>query len=64
MTVLKMNRVMKEEGLQVFVERMVCLKDRFMNYLAENSSVIVPGLLALSGNTSAYRTYLMLKEER
>ena len=41
-------------------EKKVSLTERFRNYVAENSAVIVSGIAMLNGNTNAYRVYRML----
>lgn len=43
-------------------KKKVSFADRFKNYLTENSAMILSGMQALSGNSNAYRTYLMLKK--
>lgn len=40
----------------------VSLTERFKNYVMENSAIIVGGMMALNGNTNAYRVYRMLNE--
>lgn len=42
-------------------ERMT-LSERFRNYLAENSAVIVSGMMALNGDSNAYKIYNLLKK--
>ena len=42
----------------------VSLKERFVNYIMENSYIIIGGLSALNGNANAYKMYVMMKGER
>lgn len=44
--------------------RRLSLKERFVKYMEENGVQIACGLLALNGDSNAYRTYAMLMEER
>ncbi len=62
MTVLEMNRAIKSEEQQAFTERINFLFHRFVDYVVENSAEICAGMLALNGNSYAYRTYAMLKK--
>lgn len=39
------------------------LRKKFTNYISENSAEIAGGMLALSNNPCAFRTYLMLKND-
>lgn len=40
------------------------LKERFVNYMKENSVSIICGLQAFNGSSNAYQTYAMLTKER
>lgn len=42
----------------------VSLKERFVNYIMENSYIIVAGLSAINGNSNALRMYAMMKNGR
>ena len=60
-----MNAVtMNKTGYKTFTEsgRGMSLMERFQNYVAENSAVIVSGLMSLNGNGNAYAVYRMLKK--
>lgn len=42
----------------------VSLKERFVNYIMENSDIIIGGLSALNGNANTYKMYALMKGER
>ena len=46
------------------VSNKVSLKERFVNYIMENSDIIVGGLSVLNGNANTYKMYAMMKGER
>lgn len=40
------------------------LKERFVNYMRENGAEIACGMIAMNGDSHAYRLYELLKNER
>lgn len=43
-------------------EKKAGLRERFAEYWMENGAMIISGMMALNGNTNAYRTYCMLRK--
>lgn len=43
-------------------EKKAGLRERFAEYWKENGAMIISGMMALNGNTNAYRTYCMLRK--
>ena len=62
MTALNINKTLT--GNVNKVSDKVSLKERFVNYIMENSYIIIGGLSALNGNANAYKMYVMMKGER
>lgn len=62
MTALNMNRAFT--GTTNKVSNKTSLKERFVNYITENSDIIISGLSTLNGNTNALRIYAMMKNGR
>lgn len=60
MTAITYNATMRNESKT----QSLSLKERFVNYMKENSVSIICGLQALNGNSNVYQTYAMLTEER
>lgn len=56
--------VLKNTDQKVFEkqEKKAGLRERFAEYWRENSAMILSGMMALNGNTDAYRTYCMLRK--
>ena len=62
MTALNINRILTSNVNKVSDK--VSLKERFVNYIMENSDIIIGGLSILNGNTNAYRMYSIMKGEK
>lgn len=43
-------------------EKKAGLRERFAEYWEKNGAMIISGMMALNGNTNAYRTYCMLQK--
>ena len=55
------NKAVLEKGTKA---GRLSLRERFARYIEENGVQIACGLMALNGDSNAYRTYAMLTEER
>lgn len=62
MTALNINRTLT--GNINKVSDKVSLKERLVNYITENSDIIISGLSAMNGNTNALKVYAMMKNGR
>lgn len=62
MTALNINKTLTSNVNKVSDK--VSLKERFVNYIMENSDIIISGLSTLNGNTNALRVYAMMKNGR
>lgn len=63
MTALNINRTITS-NVNKISDNKVSLKERFVNYITENSDIIIGGLSSLNGNTNALRVYAMMKNGR
>ena len=62
MTAMTMtNKAVMEKGTKAV---RLSLRERFARYIEENGVQIACGLMALNGDSNAYRTYAMLTEKR
>lgn len=63
MTALNINRTITGNVNKVSNNK-ISLKERFVNYIMENSDIIVAGLSAMNGNTNTLKMYAMMKNGR